>query len=427
MPTTANTRLYAMYVIGKVESDHDWTGVYRVDPITIGMMQNYGQNASNLLRMCKSGDPDGYAIFSSAAPQLVDDVDAHGDSWDWWTSRYLTDAEAYAWVEMAKRQENHAIQQQKWYQDFDAYTPKLEALGFSLDRPQTFVYAMCMYHQSPKRAGEVARVASGTATLATLHACCLNNRILGRYTNRYNTAFSMLNSWDGESAPPDFGQVKDLEMGGDTATQGQPSSAISYIQEYNNYLIAYGTGGFQNGLVFVKSAPNLYTPSENVSGAVNPGSQTGSGSASGSEGQQAVVDLYKSWEGRFAYGQGGGRLDPLASGYGDCSSTIWRAYQDACGIDVGTWTGSMIDKGTRIGTGQGATLPLGSMQLGDLVIFWRGSRDNSKHVEMYTGYNELYGHGGGSNGTVKGPTRKADANAYCASRGNDNWDVKRYL
>lgn len=68
MPTLANTSLYAMYVIGAVESEHNWGAVYRVDPITIGMMQEYGQNASNLLKMLRSGDPEGYAAFKAAAP-----------------------------------------------------------------------------------------------------------------------------------------------------------------------------------------------------------------------------------------------------------------------------------------------------------------------------------------------------------------------
>lgn len=424
MPNTANTRLYAMYVIGLVESNHNWTAVYRADPITIGMMQNYGQNASNLLKMCKSGDPDGYAAFSAAAPQLAADVESHGDSWNWWTSRYLLDSEAYAWSEMAKRSENHAIQQQKWYEDFDRYVPLLEKLGFSLERPQTFVYAMCMYHQSPKRAGEVARKVSGTATLATLHAGALNNSVLGRYKNRYNTTYNILKDWDGESAPPDFGQVSDLEMGGDTATQNRPSSTITHAQLINNELILFGVSGYENGLVCTLAAPNLYIPSENVNGAAQGNAQSGQGSAAGSAAAEGVVSLYKSWEGRFNYGQGGGRLDPLKSGYGDCSSTIWRAYKDVTGIDVGTWTGAQADRGRLIASGSGGNLPLDSMQLADLVIFFKGGK--SKHVELYTGYNEFYGHGGGSNGSVKGPTRKPNANTYTANYGG-TWQVRRYL
>lgn len=42
MPNRENTCMFAMYVIGEVESGWDWTGVNRNDPITIGMMQIMG-------------------------------------------------------------------------------------------------------------------------------------------------------------------------------------------------------------------------------------------------------------------------------------------------------------------------------------------------------------------------------------------------
>lgn len=413
-----------MYVIGEVESNWNWTGVYRVDPITIGMMQNYGQNASNLLKLCKSGDSEGYAAFSAAAPQLAADVDAHGDSWDWWTSRYLTDAEANAWVTMAKRDQNHVIQQRKWYDDFDGYTPTLEKWGFSLDRPQTFILIMCAYHQSPRSAGRVARSCGGNATLANLKATILNDSVLGKYKNRYNTAYNRLKDWDGESAPPDFGQVGDVSQEGENSpTNSRPKSPISYAQLYNNMIVLYGVEGYDNGLVCTKSGPNIWIPSQGVSGEANPGTTTGGGSATGSEGQKAVVELYTSWVGKFQYSQGAGRLNPVKSGYGDCSSTIYYAFQQACGINIGTWTGEQATKGKRIARGQGGNLPLDDMQLADCVIFFKGSYSNSTHIEMYIGDNKLCGHGSGT-----GPKIKEDANAYCAGNYNwDRWEVRRYL
>lgn len=425
MPSIENTRLYAMYVIGEVESNWDWTAVYRADPITLGMMQEYGQHASNLLKKCREGDAEGWAPFAQKCPQLVADVDEHGDSWEWWTGRYVDDTEANAWVEMAKRDQNHAIQQAKWYEDFDSYVPTLKKWGWSPDRPQTFVLIMCCYHQSPQSAGQVSRSCGGDATLDTLLATILNHGVVGKYKNRYNTAYKRLKEWDGESAPPDFGQVGDVSTGGNSETVSRPESPISYAQLYNDMLILFGVDGYENGLICKKAGNNIWTPSGAVSGVENPGTTEGGGSATGSEGQKAVVEVMRSWEKRFDYSQGAGRLTPETTGYGDCSSVVYAAYKKACGINVGTWTGEQAQKGKEIGRGSGGGLPLDNMELGDLVIFFRGSYSpgSSTHVEMYTGNNQLIGHGSG-----KGPKVKADAGAYCAGNYNwDRWSVRRYL
>ena len=39
MPLTDSQKLYAMYVIGEVESHWNWGSVNYSDPITLGMMQ----------------------------------------------------------------------------------------------------------------------------------------------------------------------------------------------------------------------------------------------------------------------------------------------------------------------------------------------------------------------------------------------------
>lgn len=430
MPTLANTSLYAMYVIGQVESDHNWGAVYRVDPITIGMMQEYGQNASNLLKMLRTGDPEGYAAFKAAAPQLDADVDAHGDSWNWWTSRYLTDSEANAWVEFAKRDANHKTQQEKWFDQFqNEYVPALEKFGLSQDRPQTLVFAACMYHQSPRSAGQVIRSCGGNATLETMRNTVLNNGVLGKYKNRYNTTYNMLKDWDGNSAPPDFGQVGDVESGGDSPTESeQQASQISYCQLVNNELVIFGLSGFENGLVCQKMGPNIWAPSANVNGHPNStdNATTDQGNDTGSDAARKVVELYKSWEGKFQYSQGAGRLDPVNSGVGDCSSTIYAAYKQITGINVGTWTGDMSSKGTLITHGKGKNLPFDQMQLADLVLIsWGGSSDESGvgHVELYVGNGQIMGHGGGSH--PKGPWLKTDPSNYLTNK--CTWWIRRYL
>jgi hypothetical protein len=51
--------LYAMYVIGAVESNHNWTAINPSDPITLGMMQWYGNRAKSLILRGKGSDSGG--------------------------------------------------------------------------------------------------------------------------------------------------------------------------------------------------------------------------------------------------------------------------------------------------------------------------------------------------------------------------------
>lgn len=155
------------------------------------------------------------------------------------------------------------------------------------------------------------------------------------------------------------------------------------------------------------------------SGSVSSGSRKVN--LKGSAAQKAVCELYLSWEGKFDYSQEGGRLDPVHTGYGDCSSTIWRAYQDAVGVDVGTWTGSMVNLGELVAEGQGKELPIEIMEPADLIIVNHSYHNPSyDHVELYLGDNRFMGHGGGT-----GPTIKSDARSYGLYE--YDWQVRRYL
>lgn len=424
MPTRENTIMYAMYVIGEVESNWDWTGVYRADPITIGMMQNYGQRAEICIERCATEDPEGYTAFKAAAPKLAAAVE-QDYGWNWWTGYYVDDAEAAAWQTWAQRDKNHVGQQKLWVDDATGYIETLTGWGLSEDRPQTLIYAMSMYHQSPREAGNVVGACGGSATLGTMHATCLNNGILGRYTNRYNTVYSRLSDWDGESAPPDFGQVQDVGTGNggqNTSSGGQPGAAITRIQVDNGVMTLWGTGIYANGLACYQSAPNTWLPSISKTGEPNPGTNTGGGSSSGN----AALDEMRQWlldhVGAFAYSQGAGRMSPEESGYTDCSALMWYVYHLVTGENIGSWTGDQQNYGEIIAEGSG-DLPQDEMRVMDLVFFnWRGYNPSFDHVEAYIGDNQLIGHGGNPH---MGPTVKQDANAY--ARGAHDWRVRRYV
>lgn len=430
MATLETISMYAMYVIGEVESTWRWNAVNYNDPITIGMMQYYGANAAHLIEVCAEADPEGYAAFKAAAPRVAAAVEA-GHDWNWWTNFYLTKAEGTAWEIWAERDANHAAQQADWLDRFSGYVDTLESWGLSMSYPHTLIYAASMYHQRPASAADVIKACSATAVLSNMHATCLNNSILGQYYNRYNTVFLRLRSWDGESDPPDFGQVTDYYMpGGNAGTPARPDAPVSRVEMRNGALVVWGMESYPNGLYCMPAGPLTWIPVSGYVGAPTDNEQYNWGDLEGDEARAAIVQLYKSWENRFDYSQAAGRLDPETNGYGDCSSTIWRAYSNVAGIDVGTWTGQMCEKGTLIASGgTNDRIPIERMLPADLILIdWpeNGYTSTFDHVELYTGNNEMWGHGGGAYGTEDGPNLTT-SNVANYSQYMLRWQVRRYL
>lgn len=423
MPSKRTICYYAMYVIGEVESNWTWTSVNYNDPITIGMMQWYGTRAAGLLNRIKDESPTAYGQLASS---LRSDVESHDASDSWWTSRYLNRDEGNSIIDVFAQSENHAIQENQAISDFEGYISTLESWGMSQIYPKPLIFAMAMYHQSPASAGQVIATAGGSADLDRMYTVCLNHSVLGRYTNRYTTVYNRLSAWDGESEPPDFGQSgsADTTPGGNEEGISTLGSKLGYIIQQGDMLVLYGTSEYKNGVIFYPAGGQRWVNGYNADGTTIDGGNEGGGSETGTEAQNKIVALFRSWEDRFAYSQGAGRLDPVSSGYGDCSSTIWYAYQQVSGIDVGTWTGAMKDKGTKVASGYASDeLPVSEMQPADLVlIMWSGYNADFDHVEMYMGNNELWGHGGPDNGPDSTTT---DARAY--TQYMYYWEVRRYL
>lgn len=423
MPDTRTICYYAMYAIGEVESNWNWTAVNYNDPITIGMMQWYGTRAAALLNRVKNEMPTAYGQLAAS---LRSDIESHDAGSAWWTSRYLNKDEGNSIISVFQEEENHVIQENQAIADFEGYISTLEGWGMSQAYPKPLIFAMSMYHQSPASAGQVVATAGGSADLDRIYTVCMNHGVLGQYRNRYNTVYQRLKDWDGESDPPDFGQSGDVDTtpGGNNPGISTEESKLGYIIQRGNLLILYGKDEYAKGVTFYPAGTQKWINGYNANGTDIEGGNEGGGSETGSEAQNAICDLYRSWENRFAYSQGAGRLDPISSGYGDCSSTIWFAYQQVTGIDVGTWTGAMAGKGTKIAGGySGDNLPIEDMQPADLVlIMWNGYNGSFDHVELYMGNNELWGHGGpdyGPNQTT------SDARNY--PRYMYYWEVRRYL
>ena len=423
MPSTRTICYYAMYVIGEVESNWNWTAVNYNDPITIGMMQWYGTRAAALLNRIKNEMPTAYGQLAAS---LRSDIESHDAGSTWWTSRYLNRDEGNSIITVFQDEENHVIQENQAIADFEGYIATLEGWGMSQSYPKPLIFAMSMYHQSPASAGQVIATAGGSADLDRIYGVCMNHGVLGQYRNRYNTVYQRLKDWDGESNPPDFGQSGDVDTtpGGNTPGISTEKSKLGYIIQNGDTLILYGKDEYEKGVIFYPASGQVWINGYNANGTDIGGGNEGGGSESGSEAQNAICELYRSWLDRFAYSQGAGRLDPISSGYGDCSSTVWFAYQQVAGIDVGTWTGAMAGKGTKIASGySGDNLPIEDMEPADLVlIMWNGWNGSFDHVELYMGNNELWGHGGPDYGPDQTTT---DARNY--PRYMYYWEVRRYL
>ncbi len=423
MPSTRTICYYAMYVIGEVESNWNWTAVNYNDPITIGMMQWYGTRAAALLNRVKNEMPTAYGQLAAS---LRSDIESHDAGSAWWTSRYLNKDEGNSIISVFQEKENHVIQENQAIVDFEGYITTLENWGMSQSYPKPLIFAMSMYHQSPASAGQVIATAGGSADLDRIYTVCMNHGVLGQYSNRYNTVYQRLKDWDGESNPPDFGQSGDVDTtpGGNNPGISTEESKLGYIIQNGDTLILYGRDEYEKGVIFYPASGQVWINGYNANGTDIGGGNEGGGSESGSEAQNAICELYRSWLDRFAYSQGAGRLDPISSGYGDCSSTVWFAYQQVAGIDVGTWTGAMAGKGTKIASGySGDNLPIEDMEPADLVlIMWNGWNGSFDHVELYMGNNELWGHGGPDYGPDQTTT---DARNY--PRYMYYWEVRRYL
>lgn len=119
---------------------------------------------------------------------------------------------------------------------------------------------------------------------------------------------------------------------------------------------------------------------------------------------QAAVDLAMSRLGKNQYTQSSLRTQ-VFSGYSDCSSLVWKCFERAYGIYVGSWTGEQVGKGRRVllcqnryAYGKLTQSEIEQMQPGDCIYYGSGS---ATHVEMYIGNGRQIGHGSGTGPTIK--------------------------
>lgn len=167
-------------------------------------------------------------------------------------------------------------------------------------------------------------------------------------------------------------------------------------------------------LRLIPSVNNQWVPTTGTAPPPPPPPPTGT--------QADIVAWLAAHESAFAYSQASGRLDPITSGYTDCSGLVHYVYLTVAGVEIGTWTGAQQGSGTIIQEGSAGAVPTESgMVEADLVFFnWSGPNSNFDDVKTYVGSNQLESHGGPG----VGPTIKS-LSGVCA--GAYEWRVRRYI
>ena len=415
MPTKQTVIDYAMYVVGKVESDWDWASAPGFDGvsdiISIGMMQCAGSNAADLLYRAYEQawsyyDDDGTlhtgpyyywwnTLKNGGASQLCSDVVSHHPAtWEWWSKRSLTDAERKIVSQQLGAELGKQLQTAQWNSDCADYIDVAVNRGMSLDNPKPLIFFIAMYHQSPANARTVLSYAGGGCDLQGLYDLCMQNSVFCNYYNRYSTVKRMLEEWDGQSEPPDFGQVSGYSEGGDGVMQNS-ANGISYLMSRGNDIWVFGSK-YPNGLRFTHVGGNRFTCSDTGTHA----SDTGSSGVAGGDGENGkAVDWLRQYLGQWTYQFGGDRWSPqnCTPPGTDCSGAVHAAYWAACGKEVGMSTADMYHHdGQQIvyeGGGNWDEVPWSLMQKGDLVLMSKTSKTiasgGQSHVALYTGTGDI--------------------------------------
>lgn len=400
--------------IGTVESSMNYSAINYNDPITVGIGQWYGTRAAAILNKMRAKDPTGYSNVSAGFQSTLESTP---ETSAFWNTYYLPRNVGDTLKNFLVR--NKAVQSEQLIIDANAYRPIAEKYGISVEsETEVFILFCVAYHQSPQRAMRVMNRVGGDVGLEGLRSALLSDAVLGQYSNRYNTAYNIIKSkdtsgveggnsptptTDGNGGKPSSTNNASVAIAGGNAIINVDGSYLMRLRtKYGDaQAVPYGVNQWickmdkinSNINSLIKDAQNSATPS-------SPTPTPPGGGGDGSKGAKALQWMM-SRIGKFAYRQAPGRLDPDHTGFGDCSSTVYRAYKDTSGTFVGTWTGDQYFRGRDVmGRGGGAMTAAQRALLkpGDLIVMaWRSTGSyypETDHVEMVVDSNRLIGHGG---------------------------------
>lgn len=421
----------AIKAIGTVESSMRYDSINYNDPITVGIAQWYGPRAADIIKKMGAAHATEYAGVASS---LKADLSSHGND-SWWTNRWLSRAEGDSLLPLlragAKEQDAQLVA------DLEGYFQAARNMGIDPNtNTDSFIYWCVAYHQGPRYAIQVANNVGGNASLDAFHHATLNNGVLGKYPNRYNQAYQIIKTHDtsGVSTPGAASPDRPGNGGSGGATNGGSNagslsrawtdgSGLLHLTTTSGVVTGYPTGNSRQwvtGANSVSSGGSAATPG-NAGGGGSGAPPPGGGDAASK--RYAVYKWMYDRQYKFTYLQAPGRLNPDQSGFGDCSSTIYRAYMDVAGINPGTWTGDQYNRGTEVvkGYGHPTAAQIAQMTTADMIVIsWGGGYPHTDHVEMYTGDGtHTIGHGGPNRGPHINSIFMLDDAAW--------WTVRRHI
>lgn len=397
--------------IGTVESSMNYSAINYNDPITVGIGQWYGTRAAAILNKMRIKDPTGYNGVSAGFQTTLESTPA---THPFWNTYYLPRNVGDTLKNFLIR--NKAIQSEQLIIDADAYKPIAGQYGINVEsETEVFILFCVAYHQSPQRAMRVMNRVGGDVSLEGLRSALLSDGVLGQYSNRYNTAYTIIKSkdtsgveggnsptptTDGNGGKPSSSNDASVAIaGGDAIINVDGSYLMRLRTKYGDaQAVPYGVNQWICKMDKINS--NINSLIKDAQNSATPSSPSPPGGGDDTKGAKALRWMM-SRIGKFAYRQAPGRLDPDRTGFGDCSSTVYRAYKDTSGTFVGTWTGDQYFRGRDVmGRGGGAmtTAQRAMLRPGDLIVMaWRSTGSyypETDHVEMVVDSNRLIGHGG---------------------------------
>lgn len=399
--------------IGTVESSMNYSAINYNDPITVGIGQWYGVRAAAILNKMRKKDSSGYNDVSLGLRSLLE---ANPETDSFWNTYYLPRNFGDTLKTFLVR--NKAVQSEQLIIDANAYKPIAEKYGINVEsETEVFILFCVAYHQSPQRAMRVMNRVGGDVGLEGLHSALLSDAVLGQYSNRYNTAYNIIKSrdtsgveggnsptptTDGNGGKPSSTNNASVAIAGGNAIINVDGSYLMRLRtKYGDaQAVPYGVNQWICKMDKINSNINSLIKDAQNSAAPTPSPTPPPGGGDSTKGAKALQWMM-SRIGKFAYRQAPGRLDPDRTGFGDCSSTVYRAYKDTSGTFVGTWTGDQYFRGRDVmGRGGGAMTAAQRALLrpGDLIVMaWRSTGSyypETDHVEMVVDSNRLIGHGG---------------------------------
>lgn len=403
MAWTQAQNMYCMYVICEVESGWNWAATNMQDAITLGIGQWWGTRAAGLMDLLRTQAPTSYAKLSS---RLRTKLESDGPTSQSWTSFYLNQTDAQSWAASAEDDDNHVIQQSLFLDDIEGYKTTLSSWGLDVENNvAATIFWMSAYHQNPSYCNNVMASVGDITDLATIRAGILSHRVLGQYSNRYNTIYNRLANWDGASAPPDFGQVDEFQEGLSPTPQGgnmqQQVTGIRYVRQTGDNLVIF-SNDYPDGMLCVKTNSEVWIPFTNDTQVIMPNTeqgQTGGSSSLFEQCKQTWIDWANN--GGFAYGADAAGKYPETSGHTSCAACIWAALNKH-NSDICNWMSiycpDLQNQGQLIYHTTGYNdirVPIEDMRPGDLILMDYASSGNGRadHVDWYFGNNVVWGAG----------------------------------